>query len=307
MTRVIPVLERVGDQHGLARAWGLKAVSEWVEARTAAAAAAWEQAAEHARLAGDDYERAEILGWVASALWFGPVPVSDAIRRCEEIRADVSGHLVSQAEVLRPLGALHGFAGRFDVARSFFETSSSIFEELGLGLNSVTSHHEAVVEMLAGNHAFAEQHLRAAYDALEAMGERSFRSTTAAFLAQAAFAQGRFEEAEWAANMSEELAQPDDLLTQILWRGVRAKLLAGRGRFDHAETLAREAVALAARTDLINFHADALVDLVAVLEIAENGAETSAILVEALRMYEQKGNTVGAGRVLARLDALSMT
>ncbi len=304
-TRVIPVLEQVGDQRGLARAWRLRAVSEWVEARTAVAAEAWEQAAGHARLAGDEYERAKILAWIASSLWFGPVPVGEAIRRCEEIRVDVSSHLVSQAEVLRPLGALHAFAGRFDVARAYFATSASIFDELGLDLDSVTSHHEAVVEMLAGNHAFAEEHLRAAYDTLEQMGERSFRSTTAAFLAQAAFGQGRFEEAEWATRMSEELAQPDDLLTQILWRGVRAKLLAGRGLGQEAEALAREGVALAAMTDLVNFHADALADLAHVLEAADHRTETSAILAEALQMYEQKGNTVGARRALTRLDALS--
>ena len=304
--RVIPVLEEVGDERGLARAWRLRAVSEWVEARTAAAAAAWEEAAGHARLAGDEHDRAKILAWVASSLWFGPVPVDEAIRRCEGIRAEVSAHLVSQAEVLRPLGALHGFAGRFDVARSFFATSAEILTELGLSLNSATSHHEAVVEMLAGNHAFAEEHLRAAYDTLEAMGERSFRSTTAAFLAQAAFGQGRFAEAEWASNMSEELAQPDDLLTQILWRGVRAKLLAARGELDDAETLAREAVVLAARTDLVNFHADALADLAVVLEASDRRPETSAILVEALRMYEQKGNTVSASRARMRLDALSL-
>ena len=305
VSRVIPVLERVGDQRGLARAWGLKAVSEWVEARTAAAAASWEQAAEHARLAGDEHERAETLGWVASSLWFGPVPVPEAIRRCEEIRAEVRGHLVSETEVLRPLGGLHGLAGRFDVARSFFAASASTFDELGLGLNTVTSHHEAVVEMLAGNHSFAAQHLRATYDALEAMGERSFRSTTAAFLAQATFALGRFAEAEWATKMSEELAQSDDLLTQILWRGVRAKLLATRGQVDAAEVVAREAVALAERTDLVNFHADALVDLAVVLQASEHRAEIPAILAEALRMYDAKRNTVGASRALMMLDALS--
>jgi predicted ATPase/class 3 adenylate cyclase len=304
-TRVIPLLDHIGDERGLARVWRLKAVSEWVEARTEAAAASWEQAARHARSAGDEHERAKLLGWVASALWFGPVPVDEAIRRCEEIRDDVSGQLISQAEVLRPLGALHGFAGRFDIARSCFATSASIFDELGLSLNSVTSHHVAVVEMLAGNYALAEEHMCAAYDVLESMGERSFRSTTAAFLAQAAYAQGRFAEAEWAANVSEELAQADDLLTQILWRGVRAKLLAERGRFEDAETLAREAVSMAARTDLVNFHADALTDLAVVLESADNRAETSAILAEALRMYETKGNVVGSARAHMRLDALS--
>ena len=305
VARVIPVLEGIGDQHGLARAWGLKAVSEWVEARAAAALAAWEEAAEHARLAGDAHERAEILGWVASSLWFGPVPVTEAIRRCEKIRADVSGHLASQAEILRPLGGLHGFAGRFDVARSFFATSASIFDELGLSLNSVTSHHEAVVEMLAGNHAVAEEQLRTAYEALEEMGERSFRSTTAAFLAQSIFAQGRLAEAEWATDRSEELAQPDDVLTQILWRGVRAKLLAARGAFEEAEALARQAVALAAKTDLVNFHADALTDLAVVLEAGGRRDDISTILAEAVRIYQVKGNVVGSTRAHMRLDALS--
>ena len=120
------------------------------------------------------------------------------------------------------------------------------------------SQNEAVVELLAGNPAAAEESLRTGYRALEEMGERMFRSTTAAFLARAVLEQGRDEEAEELAKLSAQLAAKGDLLSQILWRGVRARVLARRAQFEEAEVLAREAVALAQATDFVNHRADAL-------------------------------------------------
>ena len=52
-----------------------RGVAALERARAAAAAEAWERAAQHASRAGDEHERAEILTWIASALWFGPTPV----------------------------------------------------------------------------------------------------------------------------------------------------------------------------------------------------------------------------------------
>ena len=82
--------------------------------------------------------------------------------------------------------------------------------------------------MLAGDLAAAEGRLRAGYLALEEMGDRAFRPTTAAHLAQALYAQGRDEDAAPLTQISEELAARDDLLTQVVWRRVRAKVIAGR-------------------------------------------------------------------------------
>ena len=78
------------------------------------------------------------------------------------------------------------------------------------------------MELLAGDPAAAETSLRAGFDALERMGEKAFLSTTAAFLARAVFAQGRIDEADELAQLSASLTAPGDLLTQLLWRGVRA-------------------------------------------------------------------------------------
>jgi tetratricopeptide (TPR) repeat protein len=303
--QVLPVFERALDQHGLCRAWQLQATSDWTRGLVSVAAEAWERAAEHARLAGEEHQRADILCWLASSAWLGAMPVDAGVRRCEEIRVEVAGHPASEAEVLRPLGGLHGFAGRFDLARSLFSKSNAAFDELGIELYQVVSHPEAIVEMLAGEFAVAELWLRRAYDVLEAKGENYFRSTTAALLGRAILAQGRDEEAEEFSNVSAELAEPHDLFTQIVWRGVRARILAARSHFDDAERLSREAVALAERTELVNDRADALTDLASVLEASGRSAEAATAVRDALELYEQKGNVVSADAARERLDLLA--
>ena len=118
-------------------------------------------------------------------------------------------------------------------------TSDAEFEELGLTLSVAVSHAAATVELLAGDPVAAERSLRGGYSVLEEMGERAELSTTAAFLAQVLLAQRRDEDAERFADLSEELAPADDLITQVMWRGVRARIVAGRGHTDEGERLAR--------------------------------------------------------------------
>ena len=49
-----------------------------------------------------------------------------------------------------------------------------------------------------------------------------------------------------------ELGASDDATTQMLWRQARAKVLARRGEHAEAERLAREAVAIGEKTDMLN-------------------------------------------------------
>ena len=303
--RVLPVFERHADHHGLCRARRLQAWLHWNEARAAAAAAAWEQAAEHARRAGDEEERSEILNWVASAVYFGPTPVGEGIRRCDEILVEVSGNLASEAWTLRSLAGLHAMDGRFELARELLATSAAIFGELGQTLNSSVTHVDGIVEMLAGDPVAAERRLLAGYRALEGMGDRAFLSTTAGYLAQALYAQGRHEDASQFTRLSEELAARDDMLTQVIWRSARGRILAGQGRIEDAERLAREAVSLAELTDFVNTRADALVDLAQILREAGRLEEANAAVSEGLALYEKKGNSVAAGKTRAHLAVLS--
>jgi hypothetical protein len=103
------------------------------------------------------------------------------------------------------------------------------------------------------------------------------------------------------AEVTERFSVPEDVDAQIGWRRVRAKVLAGRGEVAEAELLAREATALAARTDYLDGHAQATVDLAEVLRVAGRSEEATALALEAIRLYDQKGNVVAAGTLRAQL------
>ncbi len=302
--KVIPVFERLEDNLGLCRARRLEAWLFFNGARGEAAAAAWELAAGHARQAGDRHEYNEILTWIASALWFGPTPAAEGIRRCEAMRAEVRESPESEAAILRQLACLNAIVGRFALARELIATSNAAYADLGLTLYVASSEHEAVVELLAGNPAAAERSARAAYRALDEMGERAFRSTMAASLAAVILEQGRDDEAEEFALLSAQLASSGDLTTQVRWRRVRARVLARRADVRAAETLAREALAIAEATDFVNDRADALVDLSHVLEASRRCDEAVAAATGALQLYEQKENLVAAAATRLRLGNL---
>jgi predicted ATPase/class 3 adenylate cyclase len=297
----IPVFERHGDDLGLCHARRLEAWVFFNECRGDSAAKAWESAAAHAQRAGDWHEHHEILTWIASMHWFGPTPAEEGIRRCEAMRAKVRESRASEAAILRQLACLNAVVGRFELARELIAISNATYADLGLTLYLASSEHEAVIELLAGNPGAAEKSARIAYRALEEMGERAFRSTMAATLALVIVEQGRDREAEAFAQVSAKLGAVGDLLTQIRWRRALARVLALRLEVPAAEALAREALAIAEKTDFINERADALIDLSYVLETSSRSSEAVAAASEAMDLYTLKGNLVSAAAAGNRL------
>ena len=138
------------------------------------------------------------------------------------------------------------------------------------------------------------------------MGERGVLSTFAAQIGRAVLSQGRDEEAMGFTLESEGAASLDDVLSQVLWRGVRATALAGRGEAAEAVRVAREAVFLAAGADSPNLQGIAFLDLAEVLR--EGGHPDDAIEAarEALARYEAKGNVAMAGQVRERFAELEV-
>ena len=90
----------------------------------------------------------------------------------------------------------------------------------------------------------------------------------------------------------------------MLWRQVRAQVLARRGEHAEAERLAREAVAIGERTDDIEALAGACRDLGEVLVLAGRPKDAATALEQAAALYERKGNVVMAERVHNRRAAL---
>ena len=94
-------------------------------------------------------------------------------------------------------------------------------------------------------------------------------------------------------------------LTQAIWRQVQALVDAHRGHYLEAEGLAREAVAMADRSDGLNMQGDALSDLAEVLHGAGRSDEAQAVLAQALERYERKRNLARAAQVRDRVTALT--
>jgi tetratricopeptide (TPR) repeat protein len=297
---VMPTLEREGDDHGQCRAWSLRAQAAWITGRVARADAAWGKAAESARRAGDERELFGILGWRATAAVFGPTPVNAAIRRCEELRELVAASPVAVAWVVNALALLHAMRGEFELAERFLHEANETLHQLG-SLPASGSHIEALVRLLAGQPALAEGPLRTDVETLASMGAGDLLATTTAMLAQALYAQGRLPEADELCRAAAGAGAADDIVTQVIWRGVKAKILAREGRCEEAEALAREAVALMEPTDLLSDRGDAMLDLAEVLRTCSRTDESDRAVRTGLSLYEQKGNAVAAAQARSLL------
>ncbi|HLQ04656.1 MAG TPA: hypothetical protein VK197_03270 [Verrucomicrobiae bacterium] len=267
--------------------------------------AAWAEAEERAM---EYYERA---GWppsiccpkIAAALYHGPIAAPNAIRRCQQLVRRAGSDRVSEAGVLVFLGGLVAMQGQFARARELLSRARTSYEELRVTgvLVGVCDSIRAKAEMIAGKYDAAEMILRATCESYDELGEHGHFATQAGALAEALYCQGRLEEASEFCRRCAVRAASDDFSAQILWRSVSAKINAREGESAQAEVRAREAVDLAAHTDALNRHGEALLDLAEVLRLDDRLGEAAAAAEEALQLFTQKGNSVAlrrAGKLL---------
>ena len=306
--RSLPVLEGAGAHDGQARAWRLLTFVHWTALRYSAAEVAARKTMEHARLAGDHLMETRFLTSLGMCALYGPMPVKQAIERCRELLERAANDRKAEAVLMCVLARLEAMEGRFESARHLYRRSRTQLEEFGWNLYAaLTSLDSGPVEMLAGDAAAAEAELRRDYQALEQMGERNYIATTAGFLAEALYAQGRYDESSAFARTSSEVSADDDVAAQFHWRAVTAKLLARAGRLDEAEDMAREALEIIRRSEEIDSQASALLDLGEVLHLRGKRAEAALAIEEGADLYERKGNLVFAAKARSLLDALSVT
>jgi class 3 adenylate cyclase len=296
--QALPVLEELGDELGLAKAWRRIADVHWMMNHWTEQAQALHQALEHAKRAGDQREVAGALMRMPMSLYYGPLPVAEAAARAEAIIERAQGARVVQSTALVCLAGLRAQSGRFEEARRLLAQGRAISDELGFRVwVAGFSLAAGDIEMLADDPVAAERELRRGYEALEAMGERGLLATVAAELARAICAQGRYEEAERLTEVSEELARPLDVAAQISWRTVRATCVAGRADLVGAETLARDALLAVEQTDDLNRQARVLVDLADVVRQAGREAEADSLRERGLALFVRKGNVIWAEKV----------
>jgi class 3 adenylate cyclase/tetratricopeptide (TPR) repeat protein len=297
----IRVFEDVGDQAGLARALLLRGKLRFWGGEAAAALPDLERATRLARDTGDHAEEGESIGYACVAMCEGPTPVEEALRRMEEIGSRRAINRGLEVRLMLTRARLVAMQGHFDVAHGLVAKGRALAEELGLSGMVNTSVWQAAsrIELLAGDGEAAERELRPACEYHEQVGEFGFLASFAPLLAEALYLQERDEEAlllteRWRAD---RLTVPEDADAHGHWRRVRAKVLARRGELDEAERLGREAVAIASATDVLDLQTVALADLGEVLRLVGRPRESQEALEEAVRLYEAKGNVVGAERL----------
>jgi tetratricopeptide (TPR) repeat protein len=301
--RTIDVLGEVSDHAGLSRAWIMLSESLYSLGQVEAAEEAGRRAAEHARRYGSRREEASALGHTAFCAIHGPTPVQSGLEWIRASLANAPGNPVMEANMLPFLASLEALSGHLDEARSHVATGRALIRDLGLTWQAgIHDWFSGEIEMLAGDPVTAERRYREADAACEAIHDAFFRSLVAVSLPAAVYAQGRYEEAwDLVAGLDEARSAPGDVEWEILRRGVHAKLLARTEEAQGGEVLAREAVTLAATSDFLGLHADALLDLAEILRWIGRADEASAAVGEAVRLYARKGNVVSADRAKALL------
>jgi tetratricopeptide (TPR) repeat protein len=296
-----PEIERLGD--GRALVYLRRLELSMALRRLSGLGAAAERLLAAARSAGDRRNALEAV-YFLNAWWVvGPMPVEEALAATQRMRALAQGP-AEEVAVGHMEGLLLGMRGELDEGRRLIREARAAYAELGVTLTAVASaRDEALIERYAGDPAAVERVLRPACDELREAGETGYLSTHVGEFADALYELGRYGEAEEACLESERLTQEGDIYSQVVWRRVRAKLLAQKGKGDEALRLAREAIEWAEK-DMPEPLGDAYRDLAEVERTAGHAGRAEEALERALATYERKGLVPMAERTRGELATL---
>ena len=283
---------------------GSKAWIYWNEARAEAAGEAWRRAAAHAQRGGGsasaqrDPDLDRVLALVRADAG------SEGIRRCEAMREEVRESPESDAAILRQLAVSRDCWPLRARPRAACDEQRHLRRPRPHALRRVLPERSRRRATRRQPRCGRVERCVTAYRALEEMGERAFRSTMAASLAERFSNKGATRRPmillrsapSWprAATCSDadplarrSCAGASEAGSDPGGRGARARGLGDR-RNDR----------------LLNHRADALVDLSHVLEASRRCDDAVAAASGALHLYELKGNVVAAAATQLRLGEL---
>jgi class 3 adenylate cyclase/tetratricopeptide (TPR) repeat protein len=300
LEQALPVFEATGDDLALCTAYYALGWVAMMRMHMDGSLEAYERAVAHARQTG---LHDELVGFRALVRLWGTTPVPKLLAWLDE-----NEQRAGRDHWLRACRAWAlAMLGQFDEARAILAETRAELADRGGGIQlaTTTGQTSVLVELLAGDPIAAAELGVEGSRMLDELGEQGILSTLEGLLGQALYALDRLDEADARAGRAAELGASDDVLTQMIWRQVRAKVLARRGQHAEAERLAREAAAISDRTDTLVQQADAYADLGEVLLLAGKRDEAAAALEQALERYERKGNLVSARSTRERLTELA--
>ena len=255
-----------------------------------------------ARQAGRTDLELDALAHVAMCSMFDSSHVDPAIERCRSLILEHEGDHRYRLRLTRPLATLIAVRGDPDEARSMLDDLTRLHEELGIDQFAHNAEARAFVEESAGDAVALEQVIRPLYDEKRRTGEAAYMGSYAALLAHAVIDRGRIDEAFDLSDVARSVSTSDDYDAQVGWRSARGLALAASGEPIAAETLLREAVAIAEATEDINLLGVTLLKLAKVVGDLGRREEAEMQIDRAANLFEAKGS--GAG--IARIERLRM-
>jgi tetratricopeptide (TPR) repeat protein len=291
------------DGWGLACAAALRGQVHAARGHAAAVVEDLTEAAERASASHHPMEAARALRGVGRALLDGPMPVEQAIVRCEGLRADAAGHPLAEQDLAGVLAVLLARRGRFDEARELIGEAIATIERLVADADlAVALHRAGVIGWLAGEFDAAEPPIQRALAAASHARDDRLRATIAASWANLVLAtEDRVEEAMALADVAETWATEPTALVGS--RTARARALVRLGDVRRADALGREAVSLAEQTDSTDLRANALLHLAEVLRLSGRPNEAQPFERRAFRLLDRKGASAHAAAVFRTLSA----
>jgi ATP/maltotriose-dependent transcriptional regulator MalT len=220
-----------------------------------------------------------------------------------EREQDTGPFLEASVTLLR--GEIARLRGDLDEALAFTSDAREQFRALG-GYVMVGGSDQLIarLHLLAGDPARARDLLLTSDAAFERVGDRGFRSTTLAMLAQVRELLGDHEGAGAAIELCEEIGGHDDVINYAITHAVRARLALAERNSEAAERWARSAVARAFETDFTFVRGETLLTLAFVLEQLGRREQSMSEARTALELYEAKCDRLGASQARALLERL---
>jgi class 3 adenylate cyclase/tetratricopeptide (TPR) repeat protein len=302
-TAAVVAREPAADHEVLATAWGrIASVRAW-RGEMEAYLQALDRGLAHARRAGSLPLEVNIIGMRAPDYVWGPSPVEEGIAFADEILERL-GHVPGMHQFALHLHAhMRARLGEFEGALDAIGEYRSRQRELGKEREyAITATCVWDVCTWSGDWQHGEAALRESYEHFERSGNAMQLSNIALDLVDASIKHGRLDEAERLLRASGELSASDDAQHEAQLALLHAKLSAARGDLKAAQKSARRAVEVAIGIGYVEWAADAWLVLGEVHRARGDAENEWSATLEALRLFEQKGNVVGAERARSRLQ-----
>jgi tetratricopeptide (TPR) repeat protein len=267
----------------------------------------FERALVDAEASGNAELRRRVARGLSLSIPTGPMPVPDAVRRCEELLAASGGDEVFQAVVERMLGRLLAMAGRFEDALELVRKSGLILDELDRhSAHWVHSWAAADAKELAGDLEGTEQELLAWWRRYREFGHHAVdqRAIHAAYILAFHYCdRGRWDEASECIAFGASVPVMCPNTPAALRPAVQARLAARAGRHAEAEVLACRALDCVAHTDDLSLRARVWAAVAEIRRTAGDATGADTATAEALRLYDAKGNVAAAEALRAAVGS----